>query len=56
MHASKITRRDFLKMVGGFLLGVFSWRFLKIFDKASSQTKKTLKEARYYSVADDLAG
>lgn len=56
MRTSEITRRDFLKMVGGFLLAASSGRFLQVFDKKVSNEKKKFTEAKYYSVGRDLAG
>jgi hypothetical protein len=60
MMNKKITRGDFLKMAGMFLGGIFLFRFNKLLKwrehGAPTAVNTSLKEAKYYTIADDLAG
>ncbi len=58
MKMKKITRRNFLKFIGVYLIGAAVLPFEKFFN-SSKKPKKTFinpKEAKYYTTANDLAG
>lgn len=51
-------RRNFLKLLGTFFLGTIFLRFQKLFgsNESSSFKKDSLKEAKFYTSSDHLAG
>ncbi|MFH1360224.1 MAG: hypothetical protein ABIJ41_04205 [Candidatus Omnitrophota bacterium] len=53
-----INRRDFIKTIGAFLTLLVTFQFRKMFEffGTGKKEKPGLKEAKYYSRADDLLG
>ncbi len=58
MTKQDIHRRDFLKQAGLLIMGVvlMPWQRLVSFFEPPAQKKSSMKEARYYTRGDDLAG
>jgi len=51
-----MTRQNFLKTLGSFLLGILGMSLRGLSGRGNDAAKTPLKEARYYSKADHLAG
>ncbi len=57
MNKKNLSRRRFLKFLGIFFAGLFAIRWQKISRIFSQKnTPPNLKEAKYYSRSDELAG
>lgn len=56
MNQQPMKRRDFLKGVGSFLLGIALLPLDRLFRPRKSDHRKPLREAMYYTVDDNLAG
>lgn len=51
-----MNRRDFLKAAAAFIFGTISWRYHQLINVSKPKGKTPLKEARFYTSADHLAG
>ena len=51
-----MSRRDFLKTVVSFIIAFGALRFQQLLKFTKSKTNRVLEEAKFYKVADDLAG
>ncbi len=58
MTSKQMKRRDFLKQIGIFVIGLLALPFRRLFGIADGTPKKTIppKEAKYYTTDDDLLG
>ncbi len=58
MDIKQMKRRDFLKQIGIFVIGLLALPFRRLFGIADGTPKKTNtpREAKYYTTSDDLLG
>ena len=56
MNNKQITRRSFLKILGGVVLSSLLLPLSKTLPSFSDTNKKNLKEAKYYKSNDSLLG
>jgi len=57
MSQKNLSRRGFLRFLGGLFIGLFATRWQKISHIFSPKdTPPNLKEAKYYSRGDEIAG
>lgn len=58
MDTKKEGRRDFLKNTAGFLVGLIVLPFERLFPKITDARQKSdsLKEAKFYTTGDNIAG
>jgi len=55
MNNKRLSRQDFIKILGGFLVAPFIAGLNRIFS-SPRKTTSTFKEARFYKSGDKLAG